>query len=523
MYHSDIFQQYGTTYGVRPLQALATSYPATSGHHEAYRYPDLEVPNQRYDSLFPALDPSQRILGAAPLTPLSLPPGPTLGFGQPQAPCEAPRLPGNVKMVLENKDLWKQFHSIGTEMIITKSGRRMFPQCKISVSGLDPDGKYLLLADIVPVDNSRYKWQEDHWEPSGRAEPRLPERVYIHPDSPAPGSHWMKQPISFHKIKLTNNTLDQMGHIILHSMHKYQPRFHIVRAQDVFSQRWGGCSSFTFPETLFLTVTAYQNEKITQLKIQTNPFAKGFREDGMKNKRDRSIRVKRKLLRSEQEEEPFHPEAECKRPLYAGPCDSTLSEELDIRGGLGIPLPSPDCSFHPITPPSPTPPSADAPEPSTLQMTANQRPAAGMDLPRQATENFVQPNESSYPEQPPRNDRDMYTCPIDAPAQQNPSGHPPTSLNRLNAPFSINQESPQIFNSQPDFRLYSTDLGCGGEFAHPTCAVGAPSRGDDQGVKGYSMNTDHRFPPFMSNQGAKFALQYTGAQLQRLYKGGGWM
>lgn len=89
----------------------------------------------------------------------------------------------------------------------------MFPQCKVSISGLEPDGKYVLLADIVPVDNSRYKWQEDHWEPSGRAEPRLPERVYIHPDSPAPGSHWMKQPISFHKIKLTNNTLDQMGHV----------------------------------------------------------------------------------------------------------------------------------------------------------------------------------------------------------------------------------------------------------------------------------------------------------------------
>ncbi|CAI9531763.1 unnamed protein product [Staurois parvus] len=286
MYHSDLFQQYGPAYAVRPPHSLPPTYPATSAHHDAYRYPDLEVPpSQRYDGLFSALDPSQRILGAAPLTPLSLPPGPALGFGQPQPPCDAPRLPGNVKMILENRELWKQFHAIGTEMIITKSGRRMFPQCKVSVSGLEPDGKYVLLADLVPVDNNRYKWQEDHWEPSGRAEPRLPERVYIHPDSPAPGSHWMKQPISFHKIKLTNNTLDQMGHIILHSMHRYQPRFHIVRAQDVYSRRWGGCSSFTFPETLFLTVTAYQNEKITQLKIQTNPFAKGFREDGLKNKR----------------------------------------------------------------------------------------------------------------------------------------------------------------------------------------------------------------------------------------------
>lgn len=33
-----------------------------------------------------------------------------------------PMLPG-VEAKLENNDLWQQFHQIGTEMIITKSGR----------------------------------------------------------------------------------------------------------------------------------------------------------------------------------------------------------------------------------------------------------------------------------------------------------------------------------------------------------------------------------------------------------------
>lgn len=33
-----------------------------------------------------------------------------------------PALPG-VEAKLENNDLWQQFHKIGTEMIITKSGR----------------------------------------------------------------------------------------------------------------------------------------------------------------------------------------------------------------------------------------------------------------------------------------------------------------------------------------------------------------------------------------------------------------
>ncbi|KAK6042430.1 T-box, partial [Cooperia oncophora] len=34
------------------------------------------------------------------------------------------------------------------------------------------------------------------------------------------------------------------------------------------------------PETEFIAVTAYQNSTITQLKIEHNPFAKGFRDGG---------------------------------------------------------------------------------------------------------------------------------------------------------------------------------------------------------------------------------------------------
>ncbi|KAI4455332.1 protein phosphatase inhibitor [Holotrichia oblita] len=45
--------------------------------------------------------------------------------------------------------------------------------------------------------------------------------------------------------------------------------------------------TFVFPETAFTAVTAYQNHRITQLKIASNPFAKGFRDcdpDDRKNK-----------------------------------------------------------------------------------------------------------------------------------------------------------------------------------------------------------------------------------------------
>ncbi|GFU24869.1 t-box transcription factor TBX2, partial [Nephila pilipes] len=77
---------------------------------------------------------------------------------------------------------------------------------------------------------------------------------------------------------------------ILNSMHKYQPRFHVVRADDISKLSYKKFRTFTFEETYFIAVTAYQNQKITKLKIDHNPFAKGFRESGG------SKRLKRKSV-----------------------------------------------------------------------------------------------------------------------------------------------------------------------------------------------------------------------------------
>ncbi|XP_067847324.1 MAX dimerization protein MGA a isoform X2 [Heptranchias perlo] len=200
---------------------------------------------------------------------------------------------GNVCVTLENQEMWNQFYKRGTEMILTKHGRRMFPNCRFCISGLDSSRKYILVMDIAPVDNHRYKWNGRWWEVNGKAEPHVLGRVYIHPNSPSSGSYWMRQPISFYKLKLTNNTLDQEGHIILHSMHRYLPRLHVIPADkltDVIPLNGPNVLTFTFPQTEFVAVTAYQNIKITQLKIDFNPFAKGFRDDGLNSRPMRELR-----------------------------------------------------------------------------------------------------------------------------------------------------------------------------------------------------------------------------------------
>lgn len=91
--------------------------------------------------------------------------------------------------------------------------RRMFPPFKVRVNGLDKKAKYILLMDIVSADDCRYKFHNSRWMVAGKADPEMPKRMYIHPDSPATGEQWMAKPVAFHKLKLTNNISDKHGFV----------------------------------------------------------------------------------------------------------------------------------------------------------------------------------------------------------------------------------------------------------------------------------------------------------------------
>ncbi|KAF4026952.1 hypothetical protein G4228_018735 [Cervus hanglu yarkandensis] len=194
-----------------------------------------------------------------------------------------------IQVELQGSELWKRFHDIGTEMIITKAGRRMFPSVRVKVKGLDPGKQYYVAIDVVPVDSKRYRYiyHSSQWMIAGNTDHScITPRVYIHPDSPCSGETWMRQIISFDRVKLTNNEMDDKGHIILQSMHKYKPRVHVMKQDSrvdmsrIQSLPAEGVKTFSFKETEFTTVTAYQNQQITKLKIDRNPFAKGFRDPG---------------------------------------------------------------------------------------------------------------------------------------------------------------------------------------------------------------------------------------------------
>ncbi|CAB0034557.1 unnamed protein product, partial [Trichogramma brassicae] len=111
---------------------------------------------------------------------------------------------------------------------------------------------------FVPKRESRYCF--------AARQARAPTLCSHQPTNPEPGNGYSKDP--------------SLLYTILNSMHKYQPRFHLVRANDILKLPYSTFRSYVFKETEFIAVTAYQNEKITQLKIDNNPFAKGFRDTG---------------------------------------------------------------------------------------------------------------------------------------------------------------------------------------------------------------------------------------------------
>ena len=128
-----------------------------------------------------------------------------------------------LKCTLENKDLWDKFSEFGTEMIITRTGRRMFPtvRCaftnvdKMIATGLTPAAKFHVLLDIVPADNKRYRYayHRSQWLVAGKADPAPPHRLYPHPDGPFSLDQLRKQVTSFEKVKITNNESDNSGQV----------------------------------------------------------------------------------------------------------------------------------------------------------------------------------------------------------------------------------------------------------------------------------------------------------------------
>lgn len=91
----------------------------------------------------------------------------------------------------------------------------MFPVLAVEVSGLEPDALYVVLMEMCLSSDRRYKFVGAEWKAMGRSEPQMAVkmRCFIHQDSPATGTHWMRDPIKMKAAKLTNNPVNNNGHV----------------------------------------------------------------------------------------------------------------------------------------------------------------------------------------------------------------------------------------------------------------------------------------------------------------------
>lgn len=192
-------------------------------------------------------------------------------------------------MRLTEESLWSEFHLNHNEMIITKAGRSLFPLLRIcpqapkqddageSMLEVDPRLIYKVVVQVNPVDDMRWKWRGGKWQPmlTSRSLQFAGEDhhrnwcTYHHRIS---GIDIIRKGLQLERIKLTNRPVDGgQGHqccIFLQSFRRYIPVIKVISStQEQF---------LCFPQTEFIAVTHYQNERITVLKKSYNPHAKGF-------------------------------------------------------------------------------------------------------------------------------------------------------------------------------------------------------------------------------------------------------
>lgn len=270
-----VFHQEGIT---NTAAAPAGDHPRTQGRiEESSCGTDADVMGK--PNMYLSKDAIRASGGPPALKPSNERLDPQLDYLSPESICKG------VKVTLDNNSMWNEFFRCKTEMILTQQGSRMFPYCRFRISGLQPSRKYFLVMDIQPVDNSCYSWTGRSWQVAGKAKCRIKSQPFIHPESPSVGEHWMQNPVSFYKLKLTDNINDQEGNTILHPMHRYLPRLHVVQTDNAAKDiklNDPNVVTFTFPQTEFMAVTVVQNPRFAQLKVNYNPFAKGLKEDGSK-------------------------------------------------------------------------------------------------------------------------------------------------------------------------------------------------------------------------------------------------
>ncbi|KAF1771130.1 hypothetical protein GCK72_002955 [Caenorhabditis remanei] len=190
-----------------------------------------------------------------------------------------------ISVSLSNQEQWEKFYP-HTEMVVTrKSGRLLFPQLKYILKGLDEETEYSVFLHFERMDDWKYKFLSRGWDKWTEGDKKLSIDMKQHKDEWKCGRDWMKDPLSFDYIKITNNPeAKKENSVLLQSMHRYLPVISIQKKGNTEKEE------FRLGITEFMAVTTYQNNSIASLKVELNQHASGFRQDGGHNNKKRGIK-----------------------------------------------------------------------------------------------------------------------------------------------------------------------------------------------------------------------------------------
>ncbi|KFM71871.1 Brachyury protein, partial [Stegodyphus mimosarum] len=147
----------------------------------------------------------------------------------------------------------------------------MFPSVQIDVKGLDVNSLYSFMLEFVQVSGKKLRYVSGFWTENGKSETPTTQATYMHEQNIKLGSHWMKTPVSFEKIKITNQSNNPTA-VLLNSLCRYYTRIYIRKIDGNVTK---AVKIVDLHLTEFVTVTAYQNVQVTMLKCFYNKNAKG--------------------------------------------------------------------------------------------------------------------------------------------------------------------------------------------------------------------------------------------------------
>lgn len=198
-----------------------------------------------------------------------------------------------VKISLANQEQWAKFHEIGTEMMVFNSGRRLFPLLAYKVSGLDPHKLYCAGVHMIP--DSAYKQEYDH-DLQQWVNCLNQKKTIFKPTSEILGriengfklmslgidmsdvkifniAIRKKTPLQIEKSRKPN--LDKTIEVLI--QYKYLPVIKIYELSNSGMEK-KEIAQATFPETSFVTVSIYRNQKIKEMKTLGNKYCRTDRK-----------------------------------------------------------------------------------------------------------------------------------------------------------------------------------------------------------------------------------------------------